>query len=226
VVRIIGYVRASTEEQAREGVSLDAQRTKVEQYAALHGLDLVEVLVDAGVSAKSLNRPSLARALAMLDAGQAEGIVVAKLDRLSRSVRDFADLIERYFGEGPGKTLMSVGDSIDTRTAAGRLVLNVLMSVAQWERETICERTRDALNHKRQRSERIGGIPYGWDCPDGKTLVPNPQEQEGRALIRQWRRQGRTYQAIGAELLSRGFRPKSGRDHWAPSTLHFLARGT
>lgn len=226
-MRIIGYVRVSTEEMAKDGVSLDAQRSKLEGWAGLHDLALLEVIADAGVSAKSLDRPGLTRALAMLDAGQADGIVVAKLDRLSRSVRDFADLIARYFDDRAGKTLMAVGDSIDTRTAAGRLVLNVLMSVAQWERETIVERTRDALAHKRQRSERIGGIPFGWDLgEDRKTLIPNPREQEARALIRQWRRLGWTYQAIGSELLTRGFRPKSGRHHWSPSTLHFLARGT
>jgi DNA invertase Pin-like site-specific DNA recombinase len=224
-VRLIGYVRVSTEEMAKEGVSLDAQRAKVQQYATLHGLDLVDVLVDAGVSAKSLDRPGLTRALARLEAGEADGIVVAKLDRLSRSVRDWNDLIDRYFGDRAGRTLMSVADSIDTRTAAGRLVLNVLMSVAQWERETIVERTREALGHKRQRGERVGKVPLGWDlASDGKTLVPNPRDQEARALVKRLRRAGWTFKAIGAELLRRGIMPRSGRPSWAPSTLHFLAR--
>ena len=129
-MRAVGYIRVSSDEQATEGVSLDAQRAKVQGYAALYDLDLVAIEVDAGASAKTLDRPALARALGMLDRGEADGLVIAKLDRLSRSVGDWDQLIARYFGERAGKKLWSVADSIDTRTAAGRLVLNVLMSVA------------------------------------------------------------------------------------------------
>src|SRR4051812_42961505 len=155
-MRVVGYIRVSTEEQASEGISLDAQRAKLEAYARLYDLDLVAVEVDAGASAKTLERPGLRAALARLEAGDVEGLLIAKLDRLSRSVLDWNTLIESHFGPAGGRQLFSVADSIDTRTAAGRLVLNVLMSVAQWERETIVERTRDAMAHKRTRSERVG----------------------------------------------------------------------
>jgi site-specific DNA recombinase len=226
-LKVVGYIRCSTEEQASGGVTLDAQRSKLEQYARLHDLELVEVVADAGVSAKSLDRPGLARALGLLEAGTAGGLVVAKLDRLSRSVRDWNALIDDYFGDRAGKTLMSVSDSIDTRTAAGRLVLNVLMSVAQWERETIVERTADALGHKKRRGERVGKVPFGQSLgPDGKTLVPDPIEQGARILIRRWHRQGWTLAAIGAELLRRGIHPRSGRPTWGPSTLRHLALTT
>src|SRR3954466_4768983 len=101
-MRAVGYVRCSTEEQATEGVTLDAQRAKLEAFARLHELDLVAVEVDAGASAKSLDRPGLARALAMLDAGEADGVLIAKLDRLSRSVADWNRLIDGYFGPAAG----------------------------------------------------------------------------------------------------------------------------
>ena len=155
-MKVIGYVRVSTEEQATDGVSMAAQEAKVRGFAALHDLDLVDVVIGAGESAKTLKRPGLQRALAMLKSGEADGLIVAKLDRLSRSVGDWQDLIERYFGERAGKTLMSVADSVDTRTAAGRMVLNIMMTVAQWEREAIGERTRDALKFKARRGERVG----------------------------------------------------------------------
>jgi site-specific DNA recombinase len=143
MLKVIGYARVSTEEQARDGVSLSAQRTKVGLFCQLHDLELVRVVEDPGVSAKSLDRPGLAEVLELLDSGAADGVVIAKLDRLTRSLRDWLRLIEKYFGERvrTPRKLFSVGDSIDTRTAAGRLVLNVLMSVAQWELETISERT-------------------------------------------------------------------------------------
>src|SRR4051794_4255563 len=149
-LRVLGYTRVSSAEQASEGVSLEAQEAKVRGYCALHDLDLVGLEADAGVSARTLKRPGLARVLAALESGEVGGVVIAKLDRLSRSVADWNTLIERHFGPAGGRQLFSVSDHIATRTAAGRMVLNILMSVAQWEREAIAERTLDALAHKRR----------------------------------------------------------------------------
>ena len=131
-MKVIGYARVSTAEQASGGISLEAQEAKIRAYCDLHDLELVEVIIDGGESAKNLKRPGLQRGLAMLKKKTVGGLVVCKLDRLSRSVKDWNCLIDGYFGEKAGKQLFSVADSIDTRTAAGRLVLNVLMSVAQW----------------------------------------------------------------------------------------------
>ena len=164
--RVVGYVRVSTEQQASEGVSLEAQRTKLTAYATALDLELVAVFEDAGLSGKSLDRPGLAAALAMLDAGDADGLVVTKLDRLTRSVRDLGELVDRYFSER--FSLLSVNDSIDTRTAAGRLVLNVLAAVSQWEREATAERTRDALGQLRAQGLRLGGEALGWRRSDAR----------------------------------------------------------
>ena len=123
-------VFADEEGGADRGVSLDAQRAKAEAYAALYDLELVAVEIDAGVSAKSLDRPALARALALLDAGEADALLVVKLDRLTRSVGDLGALVKRC--NRGGWALLSVSEQVDTRTAAGRLVLNVLASVAEW----------------------------------------------------------------------------------------------
>jgi site-specific DNA recombinase len=222
--RVIGYVRVSTDEQSREGVSLDVQTEKVRLYAQLHDLDLVDVIVDGGISAKTLDRPGLSRILAMLDAGDVGGVVIAKLDRLTRSVVDLGTLLDRYFGERAGKQLFSVGDSIDTRTAAGRLVLNVLMSVSQWERETIVERTRAAVDHKRSKGERIGNVPYGFTLgPDGKQLVPELGEAMTVFLIEFLRYHGWPLRKIAAWLNARTFPTKSGRP-WSASTIHTLTR--
>src|SRR4051794_7553353 len=98
-MRVIGYVRVSTDEQARDGVSLAAQIEKVGAYARLYDLELVDIVTDAGASAKTLDRPGFARVLAMLDAGEVDGVVVVKLDRLTRSVADLATLLDGYFGE-------------------------------------------------------------------------------------------------------------------------------
>jgi site-specific DNA recombinase len=196
MMRVVGYIRVSTEEQATNGQSLDAQRAKLEAYAALYDLQLVAIIVD-GVSAKTLNRPGLQEALTMLRSGAADGLLIAKLDRLTRNVGDWQKLIDGYFGDKAGKQLFSVADSIDTRTAAGRLVLNVLLSVAQWERETIAERTADALQHKIRKGERCGKVRFGFDlADDGKTLVAIPAEQEAIALMRELRAAGQTLRDI------------------------------
>lgn len=219
-MRVIGYVRVSTEEQANSGLSLGAQREKLAAYASLYDLELVEIIEDAGESAKSLKRPGLQRALAMLKAGTAAGLVICKLDRLTRSVGDWQKLIDGYFGEKPGKQLFSVSDSIDTRTAAGRLVLNVLLSVAQWEREAIAERTRDALGHKIRKGERCGKVRFGYTlASDGKTLVPEPAEQEALALMRALRAEGQPLRKIAAELAARGIKSKEGNTEWTHTTV-------
>jgi DNA invertase Pin-like site-specific DNA recombinase len=127
--KAVGYIRVSTDKQAEHGVSLDAQQAKLEAYGAFYALELVDVMVDAGASAKTLDRPGLQRALGMLRTGQANALLVAKLGRLTRSVKDLGEWVEDYFSSD-AITLLSVADSIDTRTAAGRLVLNVLGSVA------------------------------------------------------------------------------------------------
>ena len=219
-MRVIGYIRCSTEEQATNGQSLDAQRTKLEGFAKLYELELIDVIVDAGVSAKSINRPGLREALAILQSGAADGLLISKLDRLTRSVGDWQELIEDYFGEKAGKQLLSVADCIDTRTAAGRLVLNVLLSVAQWERETIGERTRDALQHKIRKGERCGKVRFGYDlADDGVMLIPNAQEQEAIRLMHELRAAGVSYPGIAAALNSRGVPTKGGKKIWQPTTV-------
>jgi site-specific DNA recombinase len=222
---VVGYTRISFEEKSRDGVSLAAQAEKVRLYCELHALGMLECVVDAGVSAKSLDRPGLSRVLAMLDSGEAAGLVVFKLDRLTRSLGDWSMLIDRYFGRPGGPSLFSVSDSIDTRTAAGRMVLNMMMTVAQWERETIVERTRGAMQFKKSRGERISGmIPYGADlAADGRTLVPNGAELAALEDVRRWHAEGWPLRRIAAELQARGVPTKSGRP-WSYSTIATLLK--
>lgn len=210
--RTVAYLRVSTDKQADKGVSLDAQRAKVAAYAELYDLEIVEVIVDAGISAKTLDRPGLGRALDMLRKGSADALLVVKLDRLTRSVRDLGDLVARYFA--PGKAaLLSVGEQIDTRSAAGRLVLNVLGSVSQWEREAIGERTAAAMQYKASAGEYTGGaVPYGFRiADDGVHLMEIEAEQAVLQAARQLRDAGLSLRAVARELDARGLRSRVGR---------------
>ncbi|BAW98036.1 site-specific recombinase for integration and excision (plasmid) [[Synechococcus] sp. NIES-970] len=213
-MKAIGYIRVSTEEQATQGVSLDAQKAKLEAYAGLYDVELVEIVIDAGVSAKSLQRPGLEKALGMLDSGDVKAMVIVKLDRLTRSVKDLDWLLENYFADK--FSLMSVSEQVDTRTASGRLVLNVLMSVAQWERETIGERTSAALQHKKSQGEHIGGVGFGYRVT-GKKLAKT-KEYKAVELIQKLRNEGKTLQAIADHLNGEGIQTARG-GKWYPMTV-------
>src|ERR1700730_6298153 len=139
----IGYARVSTDKQVDKGISLEAQQHKICAMAEVQGAQLLETIVDGGESAKSLNRPGLRRLLALVEAGKVEAVIIAKLDRLTRSVKDLCQLLELF--EKHRVALVSVAESLDTASAAGRLVIGIMVCVSQWEREAIGERTRDAM---------------------------------------------------------------------------------
>jgi site-specific DNA recombinase len=222
--RAVAYIRVSTDKQADKGVSLDAQRAKVTAYAELYELELVEVVVDAGASAKSLDRPGLTRALGMLKSGAADALVVMKLDRLTRSVADLGELVERYFATGKA-ALLSVSEQIDTRSAAGRLVLNVLASVSQWEREAIGERTAIAMQHIRAQGGYTGGrVPLGFRLAgDGAKLQPEPAEQALIARARALHEGGASLRQVAARLGAEGFKSRRGGPFGASQVQSMLA---
>jgi len=208
-MKAIGYIRVSTEKQADFGVSLEAQEAKIRAMAVVQGADLAEVIIDAGESAKSLNRPGMERLLSLVDAGAVNTVIIAKLDRLTRSVKDLAELLERF--NRRGVSLVSVAESLDTGTAAGRLVLNIMTAVSQWEREAIGERTRDAMSHKRAKGERVGTIPFGFRmAEDGARLEEDPAEQDVLSRIQRLKAQGHTMRQIADELNRQGFTTRRG----------------
>lgn len=218
-LRLVGYVRVSTEEQAGSGQSLESQTEKIELFARLHEHCLGRIICDPGISAKTLDRPGLTEAMALIHAREVDGLVVAKLDRLTRSVADLATLFKSFNPQGPGE-LFSVADSINTSIAAGRMVANIIVTIAQWERETIVERTQDVMSLKRKKGERLGEIPLGFDLgPDGKTLVANPSELAAIGIIQSLDKAGYSLRGIAAELDKLKIPTKRGGDKWAFSTV-------
>jgi DNA invertase Pin-like site-specific DNA recombinase len=152
-VNVIGYVRVSTDDQAASGLGLDAQRATIAGEAAKRGWSVTWV-EDAGHSAKTLKRPGVTTALNLLAKGEAQVLVVAKLDRLSRSVQDFAATMDTARKQGWALVALDLG--VDTTTPAGELVANVMAAVAQWERRVISDRTKDALAAAQARGTRLG----------------------------------------------------------------------
>ncbi|MEQ1886057.1 MAG: recombinase family protein [Bryobacteraceae bacterium] len=208
-MKAVAYVRVSTEKQADHGVSLEAQVEKAKAMAMLQSADLVDIIVDGGASAKSLDRPGMKSLLSLVDSKKVDTVIVCKLDRLTRSVKDLAELLERF--NRRGVALVSVAESLDTATAAGRLVINMLISVSQWEREAIGERTRSAMQFKKSKGERVGNIEFGFRVgPDGKHLEPDPSETKIVKRIVALRAKGNSLRVIAATLNRAGLTTRRG----------------
>jgi site-specific DNA recombinase len=218
--RSIAYVRVSTEDQAREGVSLAAQEAKIASYCAALEFPLAEVVRDAGESAKSLQRPGIAQILEWVREGSVDRIIVAKLDRLTRSVRDLADLIELCAKHDVA--LVSIGETLDTSTAAGCMIVNMLGVISQWEREAIGERTATALAHKRQQRAVYGTTPFGYRR-EGDALVPDAVEQAALSEAVRMDRAGSSFREIQRFFEKRGVRPHRGKA-WYLATVRDVLR--
>ncbi len=202
--RVVGYLRVSTDEQADSGAGLAAQRAAVEAEAARRGWELVAIEVDASASGKTMSgRPALAAALAALTGGKADVLLVAKLDRLSRSLLDIASLMAR--SQSDGWSLVALDLGVDTSTPAGEFMASVMASAAQWERRIIGQRTRDALSVKRQQGVRLGRPP---SIPGDVTKV-----------IQQHRASGLSIRAIADRLSADMVPTVGGGSRWSPSSV-------
>jgi len=214
----LGYIRVSSEEQADSGLGLEAQRQRIAAYCAMKGLRLAEVFADPGISGgKPLaSRPAGSQLLAAAIKSKTP-VVVAKLDRLFRSVADAANVIADF--DKKGIQLVAIAESFDMCSPYGRAMAQMASVFAELERAMIRERTRSAMNVKRARGERISGYaPFGWDFGRGGRLVRNAREQKIIARVRRLRAQGLSYRGIATRLEHEGIRPKRGR-RWAHTTV-------
>jgi site-specific DNA recombinase len=215
---VIGYIRCSTEEQAREGFGLAAQESRIRGHCLDHGIPLDDLVVDAGESGKSLDRPGLQGLLVRVRRGEVGTVVVLRLDRLTRNTRDLLELVEGEFA-ARGVELVSLSEQLDTRTPAGRLMLTLLGALAQMERELIADRTRAALRVKQERGEHLGGTPLGFSLPvPGGALEPWGDELDVVRRILARRAAGASFRRIAEELRAAGLPTKRG-GHWRSETV-------
>jgi len=207
--RALAYLRVSTGMQVDSGLGLDAQRAAVLNRAEHEGWDVELIEGDEGVSAGSMNRrEALAAALDRLDRGEAEYLLAANLSRVSRvsrSVRDFSELLERARHNGWHIVLLDVGD---TSTPSGEMTANVVASMAQYERRIIGQRTRDALAARKARGERHG--------------IASVLPTDLIARIVDEHHAGRSYRTIGADLETDGVLTAKGRTTWHASTVKMV----
>lgn len=215
--KAIGYIRVSTQGQADEGVSLAAQRAKIEAWCSLNDAELVAVFEDAGISGASMNgREGLHAALKATTKGMA--LVTYSISRLARSTRDMLEIAERL--DAKGADLVSMTEKIDTTTAAGRMVFKMLAVLADFERDQIGERTKLALAHKKAVGEVYAATPYGFDAIEGR-LVEVKREAKVVAEILKQRNAGASLADIAESLNAQGIEGKRG-GRWYASTVRYL----
>ena len=208
------YTRKSSEEGLdMEFNSLDAQREACEAYIASQRSEgwaaIREPYDDGGVSGGTLDRPALQRLLADVEAGLIDVIVVYKIDRLSRSLMDFAKLVDIF--DRNQVTFVSVTQSFNTTTSMGRLTLNILLSFAQFEREVIGERIRDKFAASRKRGMWMGGyVPLGYDVRDRKLIINEAEAATVRMIFKRFVALGSATKLAKA-LVAESVRTKSGR---------------
>lgn len=213
-MKAVGYARVSTEEQVKEGVSLDNQEAKIRTYADLKDLELVGIIKDAGISAKNLNRPGAQEVLKMARKKKVEAVIVYKLDRMFRSTIDALETTKMF--DRLNIAFHSIQETLDTQSAMGRFFFTLTAALAEMERGIIGERTKAALKHKRLNGEKTGGdIPFGYSLDiDGQTLMEDREEQEVIRLMKDLKGKGYSLRSICRELESKGYLTKTGKTTW------------
>jgi DNA invertase Pin-like site-specific DNA recombinase len=207
-VRVLAYVRVSSEEQADSRAGLEAQRAAIQRECKRRGWEIIDVIEDAGFSAKDLRRPGVRAALEELERGRADALVVAKLDRLSRSMLDFTAVMAQ--AQKQAWALAALDCAVDTTTPAGEAMAHVLATFAQFERRLIGQRTREALAVKRKQGVRLGRP---------QSIPPKLARR-----IRSMRSRGLTLQAICDKLNSEGVPTPRGGSVWRPTSLRAVLR--
>jgi site-specific DNA recombinase len=212
------YARVSTDEQAHSGLGIDAQIAACRQLAAVRGWDVADehIYVDAGVSGtvSASNRPAMARLLRDAEEGAFGTVVIFSLDRLARKTTYILSFVESLTDGDIGVTFYRE-QAVDTTTAAGRVVLGVLGAFAQFERDLISERTRDALEQKRERGWRAGRLPYGYVQDEDFSLFIDEEKAAVVCRIFQGRADGTSYGKLAKALNADGIPAPHGKKWYA-----------
>lgn len=214
------YIRVSTEEQAKEGYSIPAQRDRLTQFVLSQGWEIAGYYVDDGYSAKDMDRPELQRLLQDIADGQVDIVVVYRLDRLTRNVSNLDDLLRHFEKHKVG--LKSATELFDTTTAAGRLFLYMVAVLAQWERENLGERVRMGLEEKVLQGGWHGSTPpFGYDLGEDGKLVINEREANVVRKMYELYINGMGDNKITVWLNKQGYTTKAGFP-WSHTTVRYV----
>lgn len=222
-MRAIGYIRVSTEEQAKHGISLDMQRSKITTYALLEDMELVDIIGDEGLSGCSIKgRPGITKILDMVREKTIQAVIIYKLDRLARNTIEalqVATLMDRK-----GVALHSITEKLDTKSAMGRFFFTLMASIAEMERGIISERIQSAMERKRERGEPCSNNPpFGYKIV-GKQVVPDIHERRVEKRVVELRQAGRTVWGIRDLLEEEGLLNRHGKPYGKTEVYRIIVR--
>ena len=200
--KAIAYTRVSASEQDIGELSLEAQHREVIAQAERSGAVIVSVLTDKDEPASTLNRPAMSELLNHIDSGQVDAVIISKLDRLTRRIKDFMSLLQRMrkakrAGGGQGVHLISSAESLDTGSDTGQIVINIMDSVSQRDREVIGERTSAILQDLKAQGKSTGNPNYGFEAGEDGKLIENEARTSRPAARRRTARPGQKLGASG-----------------------------
>ena len=220
VKRAVIYTRVSTEDQAKEGFSLDAQKDRLRSYCKAKSWEVVNEFIDDGYSGRDVNRPAYQKMLAEREGWDV--LVVLKMDRIHRNSRNFTVMMENLAKWG--KEFTSMQESFDTTTAMGRFVMDIIQRIAQLESEQIGERVKIGMSQKAKEGRGYLGfnIPYGYNYEDGELII-NDEEAKTIKEIFQKYYEGETYEKIVKYLNEKDVHTKRG-GKWAKPTIHAILK--
>jgi DNA invertase Pin-like site-specific DNA recombinase len=206
----IAYIRVSTSEQAEDGVSLDAQRSKIAAWCEVMGYELVQTFADEGISGHSMEKRAGLQAAISAVCACGGVLVVYSLSRLARNTTETLELGKRL--SKARADLVSLSEKIDTTSAAGKMIFRMLAVLAEFERDQVSERTTLAMQYKKSQRERVSRhVPYGMQlAADGVHLEPNAAEQAVIAIARALHRAGLSSRKIAARLAEQGMYSRMG----------------
>jgi site-specific DNA recombinase len=212
------YIRVSTEEQAKEGYSVDAQKRRLTDFVNSQGWEVYDTFIDDGYSAKNLERPNMQRLIQAVKQKAIDVVLVYKLDRLVRSVIDLHELLELF--EKYDVKFKSATEIFDTTTAIGRLFITIVAALAQWERENLAERVKMGMEQKHLKGERNGAVaPYGYDLVNGELVINPVEAQVVRRIFEMYRTKG--IKQIVTQL-NKEQAPKRGDFLWVYFTVNYI----
>lgn len=214
------YCRVSTDEQAREGVSLDEQQERLQAYCRAMGwAEEILLFIDDGFSAKSTDRPQLHRLMEHIRNEQISKVMVTKLDRMSRRLLDLLTLIDMF--QEHQVAFISISESFDTNTPSGRLTLQVLGAVAEFERERIRERVLDNMFHAANQGKWLTQSPYGYRLEQKELVIHEPEASIVRRVYDLYDHQGLGYWAIARRLNEEGIPSKQNKE-WSIRSIKLM----
>ncbi len=217
---VVGYIRVSTDKQEALGVSLQAQEKRIRDYCAIMDAELIDIMKDASSAKTIAGRPAMRRLLDLARSGAVNTVIACKLDRMFRNTVEAIITIRELDALGVGIVILNFGGQpLDTFSPQGKAFIGMMSVFAEFERNLIAERTRDALRHKRDSGEQYSRTPpYGWRYEEGM-MLEDPDEQMALRHIYKAVRSGMKPTAIATSLKVHEFMTRSGKPLWQPGTI-------